>query len=452
MQVHSSIFRAYDVRGIVERELTPELAFHLGRAIGSTMQRRGLKAAAIGRDCRESGQWLATHLTQGLNACGVDVLDVGVVPTPVQYFAMYHLPVQGGVQITGSHNPPEYNGFKITIGGETLHTDQIQALLKLIQSEDYVNGSGSVTHLDINEAYRQRLLSDTRMTPGKRPLKVVVDAGNGTAGVLAPQIYRALGCEVVELYCDMDARFPNHHPDPTVEENMRDLQAAVLKHGADIGIAFDGDGDRIGVVDERGALVWGDRLMIVLARALLKEAPGATIIGEVKCSQTLFDDVTRQGGVPIMWKAGHSFIKAKMRETGALLAGEMSGHIFFKHRYYGFDDATYAGLRLLEIVSAQHRPLSELWADVPTTYSTPEIRVDCSDERKFQAVEALKASLQGLHPMNDIDGVRIQFDGGWGLVRASNTQPILVLRFEAQDEARLAQIRQEVEKALQKVL
>ncbi len=357
---------------------------------------------------------------------------------------MAYFHTDGGVQITGSHNPPEYNGFKISMGGGTLHGDEIRHLAEIIESEKYADGRGVTCSVDTVRPYFLEMLENLRL--GKRKLKVVVDAGNGTAGPFGPELYRALGCEVVELFCDMDATFPNHHPDPTVEENMVDLQKAVKKHKADLGIAFDGDGDRIGVVDDRGEIIWGDRLMILFAREVLKDRPGAAVIvGEVKCSQTLYDDIAKHGGKLIMWKAGHSLIKAKMKETKAELAGEMSGHIFFKHKFYGFDDAIYAGGRLLEILSSTKQPLSKLLLDVPKTYATPELRVDCTEEEKFALVKRAQDHFRKTHEIVDVDGVRILFKDGWGLIRASNTQPILVLRFEAQTEKRLKEIRSFVE-------
>ncbi|MCC6809332.1 MAG: phosphomannomutase/phosphoglucomutase [Deltaproteobacteria bacterium] len=446
MRVNTSIFREYDIRGIVDKDLTQDLAYHLGRALGTLMRRKELTSVTVGRDCRPSGAWLAQGLKAGYLASGITVLDIGVVPTPLQYYSMHYFNTQGGVQITGSHNPPEYNGFKISMGQGTMHGDDIRNLATLIQQERYDDAQGVWCSVDTVRPYMLENLENLRLGPKK--LKVVVDAGNGTAGPFGPELYRRLGCEVIELYCDMDARFPNHHPDPTVEENMIDLQKAVKKHKADLGIAFDGDGDRIGVVDEKGQIIWGDRLMILLAREVLKDRPGAAIVGEVKCSQTLYDDITKHGGQAIMWKAGHSLIKAKMKETKAELAGEMSGHIFFKHKYYGFDDALYTGGRLLEILSNTKLPLSKLFTDVPTTFATPELRVDCEEEEKFALVKRAQEHFRKKHKTVDVDGVRILFDDGWGLIRASNTQPILVLRFEAQSEKRLKEIRSYVEREL----
>jgi len=449
MRVNRSIFREYDIRGLIDSELTRDLAYHLGRALGTIMRERQLHTATIGRDCRPSGAWLSQCLKNGFLDCGITVLDIGVVPTPIQYHSIHHFHADGGVQITGSHNPPEYNGFKINMGGQTLHGPDIQAIADLIEKEHYARDEGVWCSVDAVRPYMLEMLENLRLD--KRKLKVVVDAGNGTAGPFGPELYRALGCEVIELFCDMDATFPNHHPDPTQLKNMIDLQKAVKQHKADLGIAFDGDGDRLGVVDELGEIIWGDKLMILFSRAVLKDRPGASIVAEVKCSQTLYDDIEAHGGKGHMWKAGHSLIKAKMRETNAELAGEMSGHIFFKHRFYGFDDALYAGGRLLEILSRTKAPLSSLLADVPKTYVTEELRVDVPDSEKFEVVRRAQAHFAKSHETIAIDGVRILFDDGWGLIRASNTQPILVLRFEAKSEQRLGDIRGYVEGELHKL-
>lgn len=452
MQAPPSIFREYDIRGIVGRDLTRDVAYHLGKAIGTTMRRKNLHTVTIGRDCRDSGVWLKQALTQGFVDTGLLVLDVGIVATPVQYYSIRHFNADGGVQITGSHNPPEYNGFKISIGQTTIHGPEIQALRQIMEHERYDHATGIACHVDTMMPYGAELLENVRLNPKrKRKLKVVVDAGNGTGGPIGPEMYRALGCEVVELFCDMDASFPNHHPDPTVTENLVDLQKAVKKHKADLGIAFDGDADRIGVVDDKGEILWGDKLMILLSRAVLKDVPGAAIVGEVKCSKTMYDDIEKHGGKPIMWKAGHSLIKAKMKETGAALAGEMSGHIFYKHRYYGFDDAVYTGARLLEILSYETKPLSALLADVPKTFSTPELRADCPEEEKFDLVKRAQDHFRKKHKIVDVDGVRVLFDDGWGLIRASNTQPILVLRFEAKTKKRLDEIQKYIEGELERL-
>jgi phosphomannomutase/phosphoglucomutase len=364
------------------------------------------------------------------------------------YFSIPHFGVDGGIQITGSHNPPEYNGLKISLGGASLHGADIQAIGRRAIDGPFLSGAGTTTAVDVIAPYHAALVANAQLGPRRR--KVVVDAGNGTSGPFAPPIYRALGFEVVELFCDMDPTFPNHHPDPTVEENLEHLRARVLAEGADLGIAFDGDGDRIGVVDEKGGILWGDQLMVLFSRAVLAESPGAVIVGEVKCSKLLYDDIRQHGGQAIMWKTGHSLIKAKMKEVHAALAGEMSGHIFFQHRWHGFDDATYAGLRLLELLSKTEAPLSSLLADLPRTYTTPELRRDCPEALKFKLVDAAIAHFKAKgHEVIDVDGARVELGDGWGLVRASNTQPILVLRFEAETEARLHEIQAYVEGELE---
>jgi phosphomannomutase / phosphoglucomutase len=366
-----------------------------------------------------------------------------MVPTPVLYYTAHTKEVDGGVMITGSHNPPDHNGFKICLGKSTLFGSQIQEIRAIAELGEFDKGEGEVFTMDVLEDYVQDIAGSISM--GDRKLKVSLDAGNGMGGVTAVPFYKDLGIELIELYTEPDSTFPNHHPDPTVIENLADVITSVRENGSDIGIAFDGDGDRIGIVDETGRIIWGDELMVLLSRSVLAENPGVTIIGEVKCSQTLFDDIEKHGGNPLMWKAGHSLIKAKMKETGAALAGEMSGHIFFADRFYGFDDATYAGARVLEILSRTDKKLSELLSDLPKTASTPELRVDCPDEKKFEVVESIARKYSGSHDVITMDGARIKFTDGWGLVRASNTQAILVLRFEAGTEERLNDIRTLVE-------
>jgi phosphomannomutase/phosphoglucomutase len=439
------IFREYDIRGLVDRDLTEEVVELLGRGLGTVVRRKGGQSVALGRDCRESSTRFRVALCQGLTATGLDVLDVGVVPTPVTYFAANTLPVDGLAMITGSHNPPEYNGFKVGYGKTTLHGHEIQALRQLIDARDFESGRvGRVAPFDIVTPYTHFIRQTVHM--GRRGMRVVIDAGNGTGGEVAVPLFRTMGFDVVPLFCEMDARFPNHHPDPTVLENLQDLVAAVAREKAEVGIAYDGDADRIGVIDDRGQVLWGDQLMILFARSVLAEVPGSAIVGEVKCSATLYDDIARLGGKPIMWKAGHSLIKAKMKETGAQLAGEMSGHIFFKHRYFGFDDAIYSSARLLEILTHTDRPLSALLADVPKTHASPEIRFDVPEEKKFALVRRATELLRTAgHDIIDVDGVRVTFPDGWGLIRASNTQPLLVLRFEARTPERLAEIQKLIE-------
>jgi phosphomannomutase/phosphoglucomutase len=433
-----TIFREYDIRGLVDQDLTEEAVRLVGKALGTSVRDAGGRRVVLGRDCRESGPRFAEAMTDGLVSTGVDVTDLGVVPTPLTYFAAATLPVDGLCMITGSHNPPEYNGLKVGVGRTTLHGAGIQALRERIESGGFATGQGRVERHDIVGPYRAYVRHALRL--GARRLKVVVDAGNGTGGVVAVPLFRSLGVEVVPLFEEMDGRFPNHHPDPTVEKNLAHLKEKVIETGADLGVAYDGDADRVGAVDEKGQVLWGDQLMILFSRALLEEHPGAAIVAEVKCSMTLYDDIAAHGGRGIMWKAGHSLIKAKMKEEGALLAGEMSGHIFFGHRWLGFDDGIYSSARLLELVSRTDRPVSTLLSDVPRTFATPEIRVDCPEELKFELVRRAQEWFSSRYETVTVDGVRVVFPDGWGLVRASNTQPLLVLRFEARTPERLAEI------------
>lgn len=442
----TNIFREYDIRGIVGSQLTDETVAIVARAIGTFYRRNGATRIAVGFDARESSPRFCDLLTEGLRSSGCDVLQIGQVPTPVLYWTVYTKDVDGGVMITGSHNPPDHNGLKICLGKGALFGSQIQEIKQIALSGEFEHGEGGVSTADALPAYKDDILAGIRM--GDRKIRCVIDAGNGMGGVTGMPIYQALGLDLTGLFIEPDANFPNHHPDPTVEENLVDVIEAVKRDGADVGIAFDGDGDRIGVVDEHGRIMWGDELMVLLSRSVLAEKPGSTIIAEVKCSQTLFDDIASHGGKPLMWKAGHSLIKAKMKETGAVLAGEMSGHIFFADRYYGFDDAAYAGARLLEIMSHTDKPLSALVADLPKTYSTPELRVDCPDDAKFDVVARIAEQFSRDHAVNTTDGARISFDHGWGLVRASNTQALLVLRFEADSPEALQSIRSEVEAAV----
>ncbi|MBI5234855.1 MAG: phosphomannomutase/phosphoglucomutase [Deltaproteobacteria bacterium] len=450
-----AIFREYDIRGIFGKDLTPETAALIGRGYALYAKRRGafkkgrLKIT-VGRDVRLSGAALRDALINALTTSGVDCVDIGVCPTPLQYFSMRVIDdINGGVMITGSHNPPEYNGFKVSVGCETIHGGEIQELKRIIRAE--VVGKpleavkhGSVEAVDIVERYVAHAASLFNLPTLNKPIKVVLDSGNGTAGPVAPALLRRLGCEVIELFSEPDGRFPNHHPDPTVEANLKHLMEAVGREKADFGVSYDGDADRIGVVDEKGAVVWGDRLMVIFSKAILAVKPGSTIVGEVKCSQTMYDEIAKAGGVPVMWKTGHSLIKARMKELKAAMAGEMSGHIFFADRYFGFDDAIYASCRLVEIMADMRvkNPafvFSSLLAGMPETIVTPEIRIDCADDKKFEVIERLDKAIgagdSGIRVKDviRIDGLRINFDGGWALVRASNTQPVLVLRFEATD-------------------
>jgi phosphomannomutase/phosphoglucomutase len=440
-----TIFREYDIRGLADQELLDPGVTELGKAIGTYLQRQNGKNVNLGRDCRLSSTRLRNALLQGLVASGCHVTDVGVVPTPLLYYSVFHLKADGAVMITGSHNPAEYNGFKVVSGGSTIHGEEIQQLREMIERHDLIDGQGSEKSADVVTPYVDEISSQFKF---ERRIKVVADGGNGTAGPVMHRVFEKLNCEATELFFDMDGRFPNHHPDPTVPKNLEHLIGAVKSKNAELGVAFDGDADRIGAVDEKGTVLFGDQLMIIYAREILTRKPGATIIGEVKCSQTLYDDIRKHGGNGIMWKTGHSLIKAKMKESKAELAGEMSGHMFFADRYYGFDDALYAACRLIEIVAKSGQPLSAQLADVPKTVSTPEIRIDCPDERKFEVVKRVTEKFRRTHKIVDVDGVRILFPQGWGLVRASNTQPVLVMRFEAATPELLAQYQKEVEAAV----
>ncbi len=444
--INPLIFREYDVRGVVGKDLTPEAVELLGKGYGTFAAQRGVRTVAVGRDVRLSSPAFRDALVGGLLSTGLSVIDVGVCPTPLLYFAIHHFRADGGVMITGSHNPPEFNGFKLCIGLGSIHGETIQELRRLIEAGSFREGKGELVFREVIDEYK-KYVNENMSIP--RKLKVVVDGGNGTAGAVAPALFRELGMDVVELFCEADGRFPNHFPDPTVPENLRALVAKVRETGADVGVAYDGDADRIGAIDELGNVIYGDYLMVLFSREILSRKPGAAIISEVKASQNLYDDIARRGGRPVMWKAGHSLIKAKMKEEGAELAGEMSGHVFFRDRYLGFDDAIYASTRLFEIMAKESRPLSALLADLPPVVSTPEIRIDCPDEVKFRVVKEVAAAVAPLaKEVIDVDGIRALFDGGWGLVRASNTQPILVLRFEGRDEETVGRIRALMEKAV----
>ena len=442
-----SIYREYDIRGVVGGELTFPLAEQIGKAFGTYLRREGGSRLVLGRDVRLTSEGLRDSLMKGLLSTGTDVIDVGECTSPILYFSLFKLPVDGGVMITGSHNPAEFNGFKLCVGRETIYGEKIQEIRRMVERRDYRTGKGRVSLSSIVPEYVRHLAKTCFFSPPseRKSLKVVLDCGNGAAALAAPKLFKQLGLDLIELYCTPDGRFPNHHPDPTVLNNLTDLTASVRGNGADVGIAFDGDADRIGVVDENGEIIFGDRLMLLFAREILKAHPGATFISEVKASQILYSEISRLGGKPIMWKTGHSLIKAKMKETGALLAGEMSGHLFFADRYFGFDDAIYAAGRLIEVLQKSDRPLSALLSDLPVSYSTPEIRVSCTDDKKFTVVERCKRILSQKHKIIDVDGVRVLFDDGWGLIRASNTQPALVMRFEAGSERRLDEIRRYTE-------
>lgn len=436
------IFREYDIRGVVGKDLNPQEVYLLGKGMGSFFAGHGVRRISLGRDGRLSSPQLRDWLLDGLLSTGMRVIDLGVIPTPLSYYSTHKLDIGGAIMITGSHNPPEFNGFKLSLGRETIYGKAIQSIYEIIQRQAFERDSGSVEPYDIIPEYLSDLTERLSLT---RRVKVVIDCGNGVASLTAPELLRRLGCDFKVLFGEVDGRFPHHHPDPTVEKNLASLQQETVAGGYELGIAYDGDGDRIGVVDEKGGVLWGDQILAILARDLLLNHPGAIIISEVKGSQRLFDDIRKNGGRPLMWKVGHSLIKSKMSETGALLAGEMSGHIFYRDRFYGFDDAVYVTGRLLEVVAKSPLPVSRFLEDWPTMVATPEIRVECPDEIKFELVERVKERLRAQYTTVEVDGVRVEFPGGWGLLRASNTQPVLVMRFEAETFHALDKIKREVE-------
>ena len=435
--INPQIFREYDIRGIVGKDLTPASVKSIGKAIGTYIRRGNGKNMILGRDVRSSSVEFRNILSQALNSTGCNVIDIGMVPTPVLYFALHHFNADGGVMITGSHNPPEFNGFKISQGFHSLYGEKVQELKGLIEVNDFEVGTGTTQQQPVLAEYMEKICSILEIP---RKIKVVVDGGNGCFGIVGPDLLKKLGQTPIELFSEPDGTFPNHHPDPTVSEHLTDLIEKVRLENAELGIGFDGDADRIGVVDEKGNILWGDQLLTIFARDILSRNPGATIVGEVKCSQNLYKDIKKHGGVPVMAAAGHSLIKNKMRETGALLAGEMSGHICFADNYYGFDDAIFAACRMLQIVAQSSKKVSEMLADLPETAYTPEIRIDCPDDQKFKIVRELTEIFREKYEVIDIDGVRVNFDDGWALIRASNTQPVLVLRLEAVTKERLKEL------------
>ena len=441
--MNPEIFREYDIRGVADKDFDEAFARTLGQAYGTLLREKGKRVVAVGGDCRLTSEKYQKALAEGIASTGLDVIEIGTCPTPLLYFSLFHFDLDGGIQVTGSHNPPDFNGFKVCLGKQTLFGEQIQHLRTLVEAGRFASGSGRRTTRDVIAPYQDHLATQFGRLP--RVVKVVVDAGNSTAGPVAPPIFERLGCDVTPLYCELDGNFPNHHPDPTVVENMQSLIRAVREEGAEVGIAFDGDADRIGAVGASGRIVWGDEMLVIFARDVLRTNPGAVIVSEVKCSQRLYDDIAGRGGRGLMWKSGHSLLKAKMKETKALLGGEMSGHMFFADRYFGYDDAIYAACRLLEILAREGRSVEELLADLPPAFTTPEIRVDCPDDRKFSVAERAREHFRGEYEIVDIDGVRIRFPEGWGLVRASNTQPVLVMRFEARSREKLAEYRRIVE-------
>ena len=446
------VFREYDIRGQAEPDFPDDFVQRLGWAIGTQLRAGGARTLTLGRDCRLSSPRIHATLRAALLATGVDVIDVGIVHSPGLYFSVFHLGADGGVMITASHNPGEDNGFKIVEGRTTIHGAAIQRLREIVETRAFhlAEHPGQLTSHAILPDYIRYVVDNIRLGP--RRFKVVVDGGNGTGGLAALPILRQLGVEVEPLYCEPDGRFPNHHPDPTVPANLADLIARVRATGAELGIALDGDADRVGAVDRHGRIIWGDHLVMLFAREILGRRPGATFVSEVKCSQALFDEIDRLGGRSVMWKVGHSLIKAKMKEENAALAGEMSGHMFFEDRWFGFDDAVYAGTRLVELLSHSAEPLEALYDSLPVLHNTPEIRRACPEETKFEVVQQVVREFRATHPVVDIDGARIRFEGGWGLVRASNTGAVLVLRFEADSRARLAEIQALVEDRLEAIM
>lgn len=462
------IFREYDIRGVAGRDIIGKTAFFIGKAFAFLLKELNPDArnVSVGRDVRLSSTELARNVIDGIISSGINVYDIGVCPTPLQYFSIFHLHLNGGIMVTGSHNPPEYNGFKISIGRETIHGKAIKRLRDLIIKKEFINSQkkGKVDKYNIISAYRDYMLKEFSYLndPAFKRLRVVVDAGNGTAGLVVPDILSDLGCDVIPLYCEPDGNFPNHHPDPTVVEYIHDLIDTTQKSDADFGVGYDGDSDRIGLVDRDGNIIWGDQLMVILSREILRENPGAKVIGDVKCSQVMFDDIKKHGGVPIIWKTGHSLIKQKMRDEGALLAGEFSGHIFMADRYFGYDDAVYTTLRLVEIMKLRNMDLKDLLSDIPKMHFTPEIRIECDEGVKGKIVENIvsnfiKYQSEGVSPyrivdLNLTDGVRVVFDRGWGLIRMSNTQPVVVMRVEAGDEESLRAYRFFLERELKVIM
>jgi phosphomannomutase len=454
--INAEIFREYDIRGVVDRDFGADFAFALGQTFVTYLsQKTGVKnpVVTLGHDARLSSPSLSSAMSEGLQSAGARVIFLGMITTPLSYFSMFHLDQPaGGIMITGSHNPPDYNGFKISVGKTTIYGAEIQALLRIMQKGEFISGQGAYTTFDIFGAYVERYKQEFK---DLKPIKVVLDCGNGAAGCIARRLYEGVGLKPIILFEEPDGRFPNHHPDPTVETNLDALKKAVIENGADIGIGFDGDADRIGVVDEKGHFVQGDEMMVIMSRGVLKENPGAPIIGDVKCSDRLYDDIRKRGGRPIMWKTGHSLVKTKIKEEKAPFGGELSGHVFFADRNYGYDDALYAGLRLIEQVSKSGKSLSSQLDGFPGAFNTPEIRIDTTEEKKWTIVEKLKSKYEAPsdhYKVNLIDGIRISYADGWALARASNTQPVLVLRFESTTQAGLDRIQNEIESVVNPLL
>jgi len=439
-KINPAIFKMYDIRGIVATDLTADTVRLVGQAFATECNKQNIKEVCIGRDGRLHSKELSIALTEGLNAGGCDVIDVGMVPTPVLYFSTHHLNTGTGIMVTGSHNPPEYNGLKMSMGGKTLYGDDITGLYNLIESADFNKGSGGYREEALLDIYLERIVSDVKLA---RPMKIAVDCGNGVAGVIATKLFKKLGCEVTELFCDVDGTFPNHHPDPSKLENLKDVCASIKENDLELGLAFDGDGDRVGVIDDKQNIIWPDRQMILYSEDVLSRVPGALIIYDIKSSYNLGKEITKMGGKELMWKTGHSLIKAKMKETGAALAGEMSGHIFFKERWYGFDDGLYSAARMLEILSKKEGSTSEIFNALPDSYNTPEIQITFEEGEHHTFMDKFKNTAKfGDAEISTIDGMRVTWDKGWGLIRPSNTTPCLVLRFEAEDENSLSEVQE----------
>jgi phosphomannomutase/phosphoglucomutase len=447
--MNPEIFREYDIRGIADKDMDDNDVYNIGRALGSYIKKNSGKKICLSRDCRTTSDNYGKIVSKALTDAGCDVLDIGITTTPMLYYSIHKLYADGGIMITASHNPPEYNGFKVNIGTDSLHGQDLQKIKNMILENDYESGSGTEENISITESYFDFIVNDITLN---KKLRVGVDAGNGTAGPFAVEVLKRLGCEVYDIYCDMDGTFPNHEADPTVEKNLEDLKKLVKENSLDIGIGFDGDGDRLGIIDSSGNIIYGDQMMIIFAREVLENNPEAVFISEVKCSFTMYEDIEKNGGKAVMWKTGHSKIKKKMKETNALLAGEMSGHIFFADRYFGHDDGIYAACRMLEIMDKTGKSPSQLIADVPKTFSTPEIRMECPEDKKPSIVSEMTEIFKRTNKVIDIDGARILYDDGWGLIRSSNTQPVLVLRFESYTEDGLLRIKNEIESELQKLI
>ncbi len=447
--MHTGIFREYDIRGVAGVDILDEDVKNIGKAFGTMLHQQDKHRVSVGRDCRLTSDRYADLFIQGILSTGCDVVDIGLCPTPVLYFSIHHLDLEGGAMVTASHNPPEYNGFKLMSSHDSIHSDGLQEIRKIIETRAFVTGSGNRTQKDVLTPYKKYILENITISD---TIRIGIDAGNGTGGITALPVLKELGCEVYDIFCDPDGRFPNHEADPTQKKNLGDLISLVKEKKLDLGVGYDGDADRIGVVDAKGNVIYGDQLMVIYAREILSRKPGATFISEVKCSMVMYDDIRKNGGKAIMWRTGHSLIKKKMKEENAELAGEMSGHMFFKDRYFGFDDALYATCRLLEILAATGKGVDELIQDLPKTFTTPEIRKECPDQIKFDVVKKIVEHYKARQKVIDIDGMRAVYPDGWGLVRASNTQPALVLRFEALTAARLKEIQQEIENTLDQII